>query len=90
MWLKKTEVVIRNLIICMSGSKTCFDDVCFIVPKYLLPWENNIISEILFELVSAVNFSNTLLLANMRDIYFKVMLLKAIKKIGQDFGHKAR
>ena len=35
MWLKKTEVVIRNLIICMSGSKTCFDDVWFIVPKYL-------------------------------------------------------
>lgn len=91
MWLnKKTEVGVCNLIICMSGSKTCFHDVDFIIPKYLLTWENNIISEILFELVSTVEFSNNPLLANIRDIYLKVMLLKAINKIGQDFGHNAR
>ena len=44
--------------------------------------KNNCFIEILFELINTGNFSNTLLLANKRDIYFKPILLKAISKIG--------
>ena len=36
------------------------------------------------------NLNNMRVLANNRYIYFKLMLLKAISKIGEGFGHKTR
>lgn len=74
-----------NLIICMAGLNTRFHDFGFDIPKYLLPWgDKTIINEILTELCKDYQFSQVILLANKRDIYFKDTLVKSIADNGLD------
>ena len=72
-----------SLILCMAGRNTRFHDVGFDIPKYLLPWKNEvIITSILREIISQYNFRDILLLANKRDIHFKNNLISALNVIG--------
>lgn len=72
-----------TLVICMAGLNTRFHNVGFDIPKYLLPWgKNTIIYEILSQIKINYAFSNYLLIANKRDLFFKKQLKKEIIKLG--------
>ena len=74
-----------SLIICMAGLNTRFHDVGFDMPKYLLPWRGScIIHSIINEFQTRHKFTNIILLANKRDLYFRKSLVDAIKHIGLD------
>lgn len=63
------------LVICMAGFNTRFHDAGFDIPKYLLPWtERTVIYEILKQFSSNYKFSEIVLVANIRDAYFRTDL----------------
>jgi len=69
-----------SIVICMAGLNTRFHDVGFDIPKYLLPWgEETIIHHIIKNLGE---FKNVILLANVRDLYFKNKLVETITPLG--------
>lgn len=71
-----------SLIICMAGLNTRFHDVGFDIPKYLLPWrKSNIIYSIIAEFQSNYKFTEVILLANKRDLYFKKTLIESLKTL---------
>jgi dTDP-glucose pyrophosphorylase len=69
-----------NLVICMAGYNTRFHDVGFDIPKYLLPWNGTTIIHDIIQNFGEV--SQTVLVANKRDVYFKDQLLETIKPLG--------
>lgn len=69
-----------NLVICMAGYNTRFHDVGFDIPKYLLPWNGTTIIHDILKNFGEV--SQTVLVANKRDVYFKDQLLETIKPLG--------
>ena len=64
----------------MAGYNTRFHDVGFDIPKYLLPWNGTTIIHDIIQNFGEV--SQTVLVANKRDVYFKDQLLETIKPLG--------
>ena len=71
-----------NLVICIAGYNTRFHDVGFDIPKYLLPWNGTTIIHDILQNFDKV--SQTVLVANKRDVYFKNQLLETIEPLGLD------
>lgn len=73
------------LVICMAGLNTRFHDAGFDIPKYLLPWGNHvIIYEILQQLTKSQQFNRIILLANIRDHFFKSALQESVKSFSPE------
>lgn len=67
-----------NLVICIAGLNTRFHNAGFDIPKYLLPFgEGTIINCIIREIVRCNPVNEIVLVANVRDKFFKPQLMAA-------------
>ncbi|OSM04906.1 sugar phosphate nucleotidyltransferase [Magnetofaba australis] len=72
-----------NLILCMAGLYRRFRDAGYEQPKFLLPWQGDvIIGHILEEMLQDGAFDNLLLVANRRDAAHRAALASIVARHG--------